>query len=257
VNVRQQPDLIVLGGGAWDLLHLYATNEDRQSHAAALNSLGLEMQRARELGIAIVWLIPTTINTRALNTDEKRDHMREEDMERMRWVYANSGILSSATFIIDGPVFTTSRVSESYDGVHYPIQVYYAGAQILFNAMDWLLPPGVAERVMIPPRIGSMANPIFGIVMLILVTIGLVGCDGFLGFSYLASIFVKGVMHYQLYGEAIHLCAPDVVATQTELQSRRLPISRCTSFKNRHRDNYLTSNDEIIEMIGSSRNEVE
>jgi hypothetical protein len=124
--------------------------------------------------------------------------------------------------------------------------------------MDWLLPPGIVERVMIPPRIGSMANPIFGIVMLILVTIGLVGCDGFLGFSYLASIFVKGVMPYQLYGEG----APDVVATQTELQSRRLPISRPissygTSFKNRHRDINSTSNDEIIELIGSSRNEVE
>ena len=102
--------------------------------------------------------------------------MREEDMETMRWVYANSGVLSSASFIIDGPAFTTSRVSESYDGVHFPIQVYSAGAQILFNAMDWLLPPGIVEPVILPSRIGSMANPILGIVMLILVTIGLAGC---------------------------------------------------------------------------------
>ena len=33
---------------------------------------------------------------------------------------------------------------------------------------------------------------------LILVTIGLVGFDGFLGFSYLASLFVNGVMPYNL-----------------------------------------------------------
>ena len=239
VGVQQQPDLIVLGGGAWDLLHLYATNEDRQSHATTLTSLGFEMRRARELGISIVWLIPTTINTRALNNDEKRDHMREEDMESIRWVYANSGVLSSATFIIDGPAFTTSRVSESYDGVHYPIQVYSAGAQILFNAMDWLLPPGIVEPVTMPPRIGSMANPILGIIMLILVTIGLVGCDGFLGFSYLASIFVKGVMPYHLYGEAIPTS------------------SNGTGFIKRYRENNSMSNEEVTELIGLSRNEVE
>ena len=39
-------------------------------------------------------------------------------MELIRWVYANSGVLSSATFITDGPAFTASRVSESYDGVY-------------------------------------------------------------------------------------------------------------------------------------------
>merc|ERR1719203_774439 len=119
----------------------------------------------------------------------------------MRAVYAHNGILSSSSFVIDGPAFTSSRVSESYDGVHYPIDVYSGGAQILFNALDWLLPPGIVEPVT-PPRIGKMANPKLGMVMLLLVTIGLVFFDGFLGFSYLASLFVKGVMPYKLYEEA-------------------------------------------------------
>mmetsp|Transcript_10076 Transcript_10076/g.21267 ORF Transcript_10076/g.21267 Transcript_10076/m.21267 type:complete len:837 (+) Transcript_10076:3-2513(+) len=196
------PDLILLGGGAWDRLHVYATDEDRQSHAATLRELGREMQKAQmEYGAAVVWFIPTTINSQALNTEEKRDHMREEDMEAMRAVYARNGILSSSSFVIDGPAFTSSRVVESYDGVHYPIRVYDAGAQILFNALDWLLPPAIVEPAT-PPRVGKMANPNLGLMMLILVLIGLVGFDGFLGFSYLASLFVKGVMPRDLYVEA-------------------------------------------------------
>lgn len=120
------PDLIVLGGGAWDRLHVYATDEDRQSHAKTLKDLGHEMVRAQEeYGAAVVWIIPTTINSKALNTEEKRDHMREEDMEAMRAVYAENGILASSSFVIDGPAFTSSRVAESYDGVHYPIQGEY------------------------------------------------------------------------------------------------------------------------------------
>jgi len=199
---NKHPDLIVLGGGAWDRLHVYASDEDRQSHAATLKELAKEMQKAQDsYGSAVVWFIPTTINSQALNTEEKRDHMREEDMEAMRAVYARNGILSSSSFVIDGPAFTSSRASEIYDGVHYPIDVYSAGAQILFNSLDWLLPPDFEEPV-IPPRIGKMANPLLGLMMLILVVIGLVSFDGFLGFSYLASLFASGVMPHLLQEEA-------------------------------------------------------
>jgi hypothetical protein len=262
------PDLIVLGGGAWDLLHLYATDEDRQSHAVTLNGLGFEMRKAQELGTAVVWLIPTTINSQALNTEEKRDHMREEDMESMRWVYANSGILSSSSFVIDGPVFTSSRVSESYDGVHFPPQVYSAGAQILFNALDWLLPPGIVEPVP-PPRIGKMANPVLGAAMLILVTIGLVCCDGFMGFSYLASLFVKGVMPHQLHDEAfaalhirLGLHSPDMVRANTEMSPRRLSsnatpvVVHVAKNMSHYRGNNLRSIEEVSELLGS-QNEAE
>ena len=197
-------DLIILGGGAWDLLHGYATDEDRQSHTATLLELGYEMRKSQEFGAAVVWFVPTTINSGALNTEEKRDHMREEDMEAMRTAYSRNGILNSASFVIDGPSFTRSRVSESSDGVHYPIQVYSAGAQILFNALDWLLPPGDVVHV-VPPRIGKMANPKLGLGMLLLVLIGLFCFDGFLGFSYLASLFVDGVMACQLHEEAYEM----------------------------------------------------
>jgi hypothetical protein len=195
-------DLIVLGGGAWDRLHVYATDEDRQSHAATLKELSAEMLRSQQQqNAAVVWFIPTTINSPALNTEEKRDHMREEDMEAMRAVYARNGVLSASSFVIDGPTFTASRVSESFDGVHYPPQVYDAGAQILMNAMDWLLPAQKAESVT-PPQIGKMSNPILGFMMLVLVGIGLVAFDGFLGFTYLASAFVKGLKPHELHRQA-------------------------------------------------------
>lgn len=197
-------DLIVLGGGAWDRLHVYATDEDRKSHAATLKELSAEMQRSQQQQhAAVVWVIPTTINSPALNTEEKRDHMREEDMEAMRAVYAQNGVLDASSFVIDGPAFTASRVSESFDGVHYPPQIYDAGAQILFNSCDWLLQPQELEP-MTPPRIGKMSNPILGFMMLVLVCIGLLTFDGLLGFTYIASAFVKGLKPHELNREASH-----------------------------------------------------
>ncbi|KAL7542583.1 hypothetical protein ACHAXR_012101 [Thalassiosira sp. AJA248-18] len=265
---NRPPELIVLGGGAWDRLHVYSTDEDRQSHAATLKELGQEMQKAQEeYGAAVAWFIPTIINSQALNTEEKRDHMREEDMEAMRAVYAHNGILSSSSFVIDGPAFTNSRVAESYDGVHYPIQVYDAGAQILFNALDWLLPPGMEDPVT-PPRIGKMANPMLGLLMLVLVTIGLVCFDGFLGFSYLASIFVKGVSPHDLYEEAfsvlhkqIGVPSPDEFGSPPETSDgqQHNTRSRKKKSKSRRSKSKPSSGDvdeEIAALIGS-RKEVE
>ncbi|KAL7448836.1 hypothetical protein ACHAWC_000966 [Mediolabrus comicus] len=175
-------DLIVLGGGAWDRLHVYATDEDRKSHAATLKELSAEMQRSQQQQhAAVVW----------------------EDMEARRASYAENGVLDASSFVIDGPAFTASRVSESFDGVHYPPQIYDAGAQILFNSLDWLLKPPELET-MTPPRIGKMSNPILGFMMLVLVCIGLFSFDGFLGFTYLASAFVKGLKPHELNREAFH-----------------------------------------------------
>lgn len=260
---NKHPDLIVLGGGAWDRLHVYASDEDRQSHAATLKELAHEMQKAQDAyGSAVVWFIPTTINSQALNTEEKRDHMREEDMEAMRAVYSNNGILSSSSFVIDGPAFTSSRVSESYDGVHYPIDVYSAGAQILFNALDWLLPPGITEPV-VPPRIGKLANPVLGLMMLILVAIGLVAFDGFLGFSYLASLFVSDIMPKQLEEEAYSALHKQIgVSGGGSYHSssggggggrRRLELVKPRNSMNKSKRDSGSVDEEIAALLGSNR----
>jgi len=197
-----RPDLIVMGGGAWDRLHVYATDEDRESHRATVKELAKEIRMAKSNDIPVVWIVPTTINSKALLTEEKQKNIKEEDMRGMRALYDNIGVLSSASFVLDGPSFTRQRVSESYDGVHYPLSVYDAGAQILMNSMDWLLPEIKEKTDFSPPDAGSMSNPALGLMMLCFVFMGLVCFDGFMGFSYLASFFVRGVMPSDLCEEA-------------------------------------------------------
>lgn len=195
-------DLVVLGGGAWDRLHLYATDEDKESLKQTLEELKKEIETLQEFGPPVVWMTPTTINTPALNTPEKRDHMTEDDMADMRNVYEEAGITATSSFVIDGPAFSKDRVNECYDGVHYPNAVYDAGAQILANALDWLLPVKSTSNPFTPPQPGKMANPYLGLMMLCLAFIGLIFFDAFFGFSYLAGIFVKGILPCDLYAEA-------------------------------------------------------
>ena len=197
-----RPDLVVMGGGAWDRLHIYNTEEERASHRSALQDLAIEIRRARSAGIPVAWVVPTTINSDALLTDEKRKNINEENMEAFRAYYAEHGVPAAASFILDGPAWTSGRVSESYDGVHYPHGVYDAGSQILVNAMDWLLPEKDIPENFTAPHPGAMANPLLGLMMLAFALMGLLFFDGFMGFSYLASLFIPSVRPTNLYEEA-------------------------------------------------------
>ncbi|KAI2503830.1 10 TM Acyl Transferase domain found in Cas1p [Fragilaria crotonensis] len=197
-----RPDLVVMGGGAWDRLHVFATDEDRESHRATVKELAKEIRLARSSDIPVAWIVPTTINTNALLTEEKQLNIKEEDMAAMRALYNNLGVTEAASFVLDGPSFTEGRVDESYDGVHYPLAVYDAGAQILANAMDWIFPEREEPDPFKPPMPGSMAKPVLGIMMLCFVFMGLACFDGFMGFSYLAVFFVSDVMPSDLYKEA-------------------------------------------------------
>lgn len=202
LNGQNLPDLVVFGGGAWDRLWQYNTDEERSMTESYLKALAENMKVLQEKKVPVVWLSPTEINSIALPSEEKREKINEEEMEKFRRIQHDSGIDSAASFVIDGKAFTSSRVSESFDGVHYPHQVYSAGAQILANALDWLLPgplPGFAKA---PPTPGAMAHFKLGIMMLILAAFGIFGFDGFLGFSYLTGIFYKDFAPFRLYHEA-------------------------------------------------------
>jgi hypothetical protein len=199
---KKRPDLVVLGGGAWDKLWEYSTDDQKTQLRKTLDELAVEIQKLRQLKIPVVWLTPTTINTAALPSEEKRLNINEEEMEIMRTLYQSQGILSSSSFVIDGPVFTASRVAESFDGVHYPHQVYSAGAQILCNALDWLIPEPLTGEPKPPPTPGAMAHPKLGLMILCFVFFGVIGFDGFMGFSYLAAIFVPAVSPLVLHQEA-------------------------------------------------------
>lgn len=194
-EVKGKPDIILVGGGAWDRLHVYATDEDQESHKQAVKKLASEINEMRTESIPTIWMTPTTVNTQALNNEEKRIQMSEEGMQEMRKIYADLGVEAASAFVLDGPSFTYSRAGESYDGIHYPHEVYDVGTQILANAMDWLLPFDDVENGAGPEYdplpLGSMSNPFLGMMILCFIAIGLFFFDGYVGFSYLSSAFVR------------------------------------------------------------------
>jgi hypothetical protein len=202
-SAQAVPDVLVMGGGAWDRLHSWAiVDKEHKILRKTLKTLADEMGKAKLNGIPSVWVNPTTINTKALLTDEKRENLKEVDMQQMRELTAQMGVWLASSFVLDGTAFSRDRVQESYDGVHYPPQVYDAGAQILANSMDWVLFDRLTKDEFVPPRPGSMASPMMGVAMLGFVSLGLFLYDGFFGFSYIASIFVKGVFPKDLYEES-------------------------------------------------------
>lgn len=196
------PHLLIQGGGAWDRLHLYATDEDKKSLEITIIELVKEFTILREK-VPIVWSVPTAINTKALNTEQKRDHMKEEDIEEMRKLYSSLGIERASSFVLDGPSYTRECTSDSHDGVHYPPHIYDAGVQILANAMDWVLPEYNHPDTLSPPACGNYSSTALGFMMLGFLVCGLFLFDGFLGFSYLANLVTRGIMPSELYDEAI------------------------------------------------------
>jgi hypothetical protein len=125
-------------------------------------------------------------------------------------LYLESGIHDAVSFLLDGTTFTSDLVSESYDGVHYPLSVYDAGAQILANAVDWLLLNHPEEDPFVAPQPGSMDNPILGFAMLIFIVVGLFAFDGFMGVSYINTLILPKLAPHRLYNvtfRALHIRA--------------------------------------------------
>lgn len=198
---NRPPDLVVIGGGAWDLLHTYNTEAERDVFHDALATLVRTIDWLRAT-VPVAWVEPTTINTWALTSEQKRENIREDLMDDFRTLYRDEGVHGVSSFVLNGTAFTADRVNESYDGVHYPLSVYDGGAQILANAMDWLL---LARNVADPftaPQPGSMDNPYLGLAMLAFIFVGLFFFDGFMGVSYIAALFVPRLAPHRLRDEA-------------------------------------------------------
>jgi len=193
--------------------------------------------------------------------------MNEIDTTEMRVAYDKTGILSASTMIIDGPSFTRERVGESYNRVHYPPDVYDAGAQVLANAFEWILPESdAALEKFTPPETGKMAKPFLGMMMLCLCFIGLFFFDGFFGFSYLACLFIKGVLPSDLYLEAFSILHEKSNLPPLSMASGASPESSSfTSKKYKTSNNASTAmrragvgdesgvDDEIAALLGDGR----
>ena len=188
-------DIVVTGSGAWDKLHLYATDEDQNAHVESLKRLASQLEALKEKSTSTIWLTPTTMNTDALATEELRTQMGETRVEEMRKLYKESGVNSAASFVIQGETFTKGQSDSSYDGIHYPPHVYDIGSQIMMNSIDWLLPNiQVGGRYIdesFEARTGSMANQPLGLMVLGLILVGLLFHDGFFGLFHIAAIFVQ------------------------------------------------------------------
>mmetsp|Transcript_13749 Transcript_13749/g.20953 ORF Transcript_13749/g.20953 Transcript_13749/m.20953 type:complete len:1164 (+) Transcript_13749:138-3629(+) len=185
----KSPDLLIVGGGTLDRLHVWATDEDQASHNVAVQKLAKELEFA---SAPAIWCTPTTVNTPALSNEEKRNQMNEMTISEVRKMYKELEVESSANFVLDGPSYSRGRVSESYDGILYPRMVYDAGIQIAANSFDWLLPPADNEDDLFePPLTGLLGTLPLGLMMVCLCIIGLFCLDGYFGFSYLPSLFVR------------------------------------------------------------------
>ena len=242
---ENKPDLVVLGGGAWDKLWRYDTNEEKQQLKSVVRDLANRIETLKK-EVPVVWITPTTINNPALPTPEKQERLNEDEMKKIRDLYKAEGILSSSSFVIDGESFTYSRVSESFDGVHYPHNVYSAGAQILCNSVDWLLPTPKLSLPQPPKQPGAMSHPILGIFLLCFAAAGIFLFDGFLGFSYLAAIIVPCVSPKGLYYEAFSVL-------HKKYQLPAIDIQNLSPQTSQHSDGVVQSNGMIDE--GSPKND--
>lgn len=250
-----KPDLLVIGGGAWDRLHKYNTSEEKTTLQDIVATLARQLDQLTE-EISTTWVVPTTINTWGLMTPEKRLNIREDQMKLFREMYDDKGVTSSVSFVLDGTSFTVDRVQESYDGVHYPLAVYDGGAQILANAMDWLVDTGgvSVDDEFIPPTPGSMDNPWLGMGMLFFVFLGILLFDGFLGVSYVAALVVPQASPRRLYFEAFSLLhqranLPSIssaVSLQELTSLRRKKTSERDLSSSSHRD------DEVESLLSTS-----
>eukprot|EP00934_Nitzschia_sp_Nitz4_P006737 Nitzschia sp. Nitz4//scaffold45_size130396//8549//11497//NITZ4_003428-RA/size130396-processed-gene-0.172-mRNA-1//1//CDS//3329552335//6727//frame0 len=195
-------DIVILGGGAWDKLWRYNTDEEKANLATSYKKLATQMESLEKRDIPVVWMTPTTVNSAALLNETKRTNINEDEIEIVRKMQHEVGLTAAASFVLDGPTFTKARVEESFDGIHYPHVVYSAGAQILANAMDWLLPVPIVDSPPPPKQPGAMAHTTLGLMVLFVAALGVLGFDAFMGFSYLAAIVVPSVAPVCLYREA-------------------------------------------------------
>ncbi|KAG7338391.1 10 TM acyl transferase domain found in Cas1p-domain containing protein [Nitzschia inconspicua] len=258
--IKTKPDLVVLGGGAWDKLWIYNTQEEKDNMKKALNELTIQMRTLRDkMGIPVVWLTPTTVNSDALPSEEKRENINENEMKKLRDLYKSEGVLASASFVIDGEAFTSTRVAESFDGVHYPHHIYSAGAQILCNSMDWLLPVPNKVPPKPAPQPGAMAHIPLGLMMLCLAAAGLFLFDGFLGFSYIAVIFVPSIAPKHLFYESFSSLHQRMKLPALEMQ----PLHQSSSCSPPSRTNSMNGGppavvkgadeEEVVSLIGKER----
>ncbi|GMH64894.1 hypothetical protein TL16_g04069 [Triparma laevis f. inornata] len=183
-------DAVVAGAGQWDC----NKKGDYDGYKDGIEDIGrlLAEIRRRSPDTGLLWMTPPFVNDARL-PDEKKETMPESKVSKYRNV--QNKILQplyGLDLFLEAGALTKPRAKDSYDGVHYPEDVYRVMLQIEMQSFDW------AFRRKIPPppsngnSPGTMANPVLGLFVVLASAVGIVFFDSFMGLSYLPSLFFDG-----------------------------------------------------------------
>ncbi|GMI46753.1 hypothetical protein TrCOL_g1699 [Triparma columacea] len=197
-------DVLIVGNGLWDCLHKYDEFDEEGGYKDTLSEVvSLLDGDRRSRGTGVMWLMPSTVNDVNLQTEEKREHMTEEQIAVYRAYQRSILAHESWDLVFDTSLVTSPKAADSYDGVHYPRQVYDVFAQIIIQGFDWALPTRkLNDPIFVPNEPGKMANPALGFFMLFLALVGLFTFDGYMGFALVPSLIVGGPNSHSLWEEA-------------------------------------------------------
>lgn len=181
----QKKELVVMGAGLWDALHIHNMPTFQRS-LNGLNGLSPQIDGA----VFSMWVLPTTILDARLNTADKSSYMTESIMKTYRDATVQS-IKSFVNVVLDPTTVSTHEhaASGSVDGVHYTDEVYGVIAELVYNGYFLKYPPqyaGPAKKVPKPKPTGSMSFPGYGLFVLCISFVMLFLMDSFFGFGYLS-----------------------------------------------------------------------
>eukprot|EP01034_Spumella_vulgaris_P022296 gene22296-28412_t len=193
--VKPKYDMVVCGAAYWDALY----TRDVAAYSAQFGGLMKSLAAATRPSAINIWLLPTTVVDDHLTSADKQRYMTETVMEKYREA-ARSTVTSmsgsgSAFFqtVVDPTPVSRSREGGTPDGIHYGEEVYQVVAHQLVNAYALHFPAHYSSKAAlatkkpyVPKVTGSMSNPLYGALMLLLACAMLVLMDAFLGIGYIS-----------------------------------------------------------------------
>ena len=186
-SLRPMPDVLALGAGLWDVLHVHdleKTRKEIEKMNKALHSLMNPTNGVKYTPPMTVWIPPLTIINSELRAPDKIKYMTEEQVAEFRKMTDESELSATVSLTIN-----SERVSGAYlgigDGVHYQAGVYHVLSQLIANGMKVVLPPPPSPPVKSKPT-GSMSFPLSGFAMVVMAAVMLFTMDSFFGIGYAA-----------------------------------------------------------------------
>mmetsp|Transcript_42103 Transcript_42103/g.131826 ORF Transcript_42103/g.131826 Transcript_42103/m.131826 type:complete len:920 (-) Transcript_42103:866-3625(-) len=180
-NDVAKPDAIVFSAGLWDTLH----NGNLDDYEGSLRETAGLLHTHEDM--VYMFMQPPRVVDSKLNTPEKLEKMKEEQVAKYRKV-AEKNLPGKVDLLLNFHQLTSESFSPSHsvDGVHYARIYYDVVAQQVANALpyaaeakglNWDLPENQSRET------GGMADPAYGIGVLIAIAVMLVTFDSFAGIT--------------------------------------------------------------------------